>query len=203
MSVRPLANNDVIDGAVRGRQQESPTLAGHRDAVQRPLFILAPPRSFTSVVCAMLGQHPQMYGLLETNLLNSSTMEEWWAIKRHVGLLRCVAQLFFGGQTEATVRAAEAWLRRRAHFTTAYIFELLAAQVAPRMRIEKTPAMSGDVKTLQRTNRLFPNARYLYLQRHPRGYGESVMNHVLHLAAEKKAPPPKWIRHLAPQTEHR
>src|SRR5438874_389166 len=32
-----------------------------------PVFILALPGSFSSVVCAMLGQHPEMYGLPETN----------------------------------------------------------------------------------------------------------------------------------------
>jgi hypothetical protein len=39
----------------------------------RPLFILAPPRSFTSVICGMIGQHPQMYGLPEVNLFAGET----------------------------------------------------------------------------------------------------------------------------------
>jgi hypothetical protein len=29
------------------------------------VFLLAPPRSFTTVVSSMLGQHPQLYGLPE------------------------------------------------------------------------------------------------------------------------------------------
>ena len=39
----------------------------------QPLFILAPPRSFTTVTSAMIGQHPEMYGLPETNLF----VAEW------------------------------------------------------------------------------------------------------------------------------
>ena len=33
-----------------------------------PLFILGSPRSFTSLVCAMLGQNPDAYGVPELNL---------------------------------------------------------------------------------------------------------------------------------------
>jgi hypothetical protein len=55
---------------------------------------------------------------------------------------------------------------------------------------------------MRRTNEMFPNARYLHLLRHPRGQCESVMNHVLRLAAEKHVPPPQWVRHLA-SGEHR
>ena len=39
-----------------------------------PLFILAPPRSFTSVVCAMIGNHPQMLGLPETTGLDGPAL---------------------------------------------------------------------------------------------------------------------------------
>jgi hypothetical protein len=172
-------------------------------AIPDPLFILSPPRSFTSVVCAMLGQHSEMYGLLETGLFNAFTMREWWNSRRRVGLLRCVAQLFFGEQTEASIRDAEAWLKRRLNFRTPYIFELLAAQVAPRMLVDKTPAMVYEIETMEWTNEMFPNARYLYMQRHPRGFGESVMKHVLRVAADKNSPPPRWLMHLAPEETYR
>jgi hypothetical protein len=160
------------------------------------LFILSPPRSFTSVVCAMLGQHPQMYGLPETGLFTVPTMELWWMTSRHVGLLRCVAQLFFGEQTDRSVIQAEAWLKRRLSFSTAYVFEQIAARTAPRMLVEKTPAMVSDLDSLERTYEMFPRARYLHLLRHPRGHGRSVMHHLLHLADERGIPPPIWLRHV-------
>jgi hypothetical protein len=166
-----------------------------------PLFILSPPRSFTSVVCAMLGQHDQLYGLLETGLFNVATMAEWWQTSRPVGLLRCVAQLFFGEQTEVSVVKAEAWLRRRNSLSTAHVFEEIALRVAPRKAVEKTPAMVFDVDHLRRTHEMFPGGHYLHLLRHPRGYGESVMNHVLRLAAERDEAPPRWLEHLQPLDE--
>ena len=39
-----------------------------------PLFLLAPPRSYTSLMNAMLGQHPQAFGLPELCLFNVSTL---------------------------------------------------------------------------------------------------------------------------------
>ena len=42
------------------------------------LIILGPPRSFTTVVSAILGQHPPMYGLPEVPIFGAETMSEWW-----------------------------------------------------------------------------------------------------------------------------
>ena len=184
MSVRPLANDDVIDDAARGRQQESPTLAGHRDAVQRPLFILAPPRSFTSVVCAMLGQHPQMYGLPELHLFAAETVRDRTRLAEqkdfniHHGLLRVIAQLYFGEQSEVTVRAARGWPRRRLHSTTGLLFEDLAQEVAPRVLVEKSPINVRHIGSLHRIGAMFPQARFIHLVRHPMSYGDSIVKYL-------------------------
>ena len=42
--------------------------------MNHPLLILASSRSFTSVICAALGQHPQMYGLPELHLFVADTL---------------------------------------------------------------------------------------------------------------------------------
>jgi Sulfotransferase family len=166
-----------------------------------PLFLLAPPRSFTSVTCAMLGLHPQMYGLLETSLFCAETVAEWWGLCEHApfpmshGLLRTVAQLVFGAQTETNVQEAGAWLRRRAHWTTGFLFEFLAVRVAPRMLVEKSPSIVYQIGSMQRANEMFPHARYVHLVRHPIGHAESVMKH-LRIEGERKAPP-EWLLNLA------
>ena len=43
-----------------------------------PLFLLAPPRSYTSLVNAMLGQHPQAFGLPELCLFNVERLVDLW-----------------------------------------------------------------------------------------------------------------------------
>jgi hypothetical protein len=169
--------------------------------IPNPLFILAPPRSFTSVVCAMLGQHPDMYGLPETSLFCAETMAEWLGMCDHAkfpmahGLLRSVAQLVFGEQTEFNVREAWGWLRRRSHCTTGYAFELLAQRVAPRIVVDKSPSMVYRLESLRRTHAMFPNARYVHLTRHPRGYSESVMKHLM--KDRENGAAPSWLMHLA------
>lgn len=146
-----------------------------------PLFILAPHRSFTSVVCAMLGQHPQMYGLPETNLFVTKTMERWWIAYRggrsvgaH-GLLRSIAQMYFGEQTEATIALARRWLWRRLNRDTSSVFTELAEEVHPLILVDKSPNNAGHTEILQRLYQTFPQARFLHLLRHPREQCESFV----------------------------
>jgi hypothetical protein len=149
-----------------------------------PLFILAPPRSCTSVVGAMLGRHPQTYGIPETHLFGRETLAVWWKWTEDpshgskAGLLRTVAELFFGGQTAATVWRARGWLRRRLHLTTGAVVELLAQRLHPRMLVEKSPNVVYYATSLKRAYAMFPEARFLHLLRHPRAHGESVLKYV-------------------------
>ena len=67
--------------------------------MHRPLFILAPPRSFTSVSCGMIGQHPQLLGLPETNLFARADYNQLALLFRvrprlQHGLLRAIAELY-------------------------------------------------------------------------------------------------------------
>jgi hypothetical protein len=174
-----------------------------RDVVADPLFVLAPPRSCTSVVGTMLGQHPQMYGLPETHLFSCETMAEWWRIceeqtfPRGHGLLRAVAQLFFGSQREHTVRLASGWLRRRSHFTTGLLMEVLTARVHPRIIVDKSPSVVYSVKFLESIHRLFPRARFIHLLRHPRAHGESVMRFLEERGRKGPVPASHWLLYLA------
>jgi hypothetical protein len=165
--------------------------------VPAPVFLLAPPRSFTSVVCAMLGQHPQMYGFPETQLFTADTLAGTWSKRPHAdypqhGLRRLVAQLFYGEQTEESVKLAQGWLRRRAHFNTGFIFESLAERVYPLIPVEKSPDVVLDDCSLERMYTFFPQARFIHLLRHPRGHGESNIR-VLKKLAEQGQTLPRWM----------
>lgn len=177
-----------------------------------PLFILAAPRSFSSVMCAMLGQHPQMYGLPETHLFGDETMDKWWerwsgeSYPMAHGLLRAVAQLCFGEQTEITVKLAAGWLRRRSILTSGMLFEELAREVCPSILVDKSPSLVYSLDSMRRAHRFFPQARFIHLVRHPRGHGESVLKYSEQLARpeyrsrEREEEPgaiPHWVGHLA------
>jgi hypothetical protein len=144
------------------------------------LVILAPPRCFTTLVAAMLGQHPQMYGLPETYLFTAPTIQGWWAAHggtdRIDGLSRAVAEIIFGAQTEATIELARQWLRQRSHESTTNVLRALADKVFPLILVEKTPQASERVEHMQRIKENFPQARFLHLLRHPFGHVQSRVN---------------------------
>jgi len=171
------------------------------DVGPQAIFLLAPPRSHSTLACAMFGQHPQMYGLPETHLFSAETVAKWWEMCSHAkfdmadGLFRAVAQLYYGEQTDHTVGAASGWLRRRSHFTTGLVFEALAEKVHPMVLVEKSPTLVTSPGALQRAFTMFPQARFIHVVQHPRGYGESLMRGIRD--AERLGPVPYWMLHLA------
>jgi hypothetical protein len=144
------------------------------------LFILAPPRSFSWRFCAVLGQHPQMYALPEMHLFSARTVGEWWdqCAKATFGMadgsLRAIAEILFGEQTEQAVESAKGWMKRRAHFTTAMVLEVLAKELHPRVPVEKSPSIVYSVDSMCLAYRMFPEAKFLHLVRHPRAHCDSV-----------------------------
>lgn len=155
----------------------------------QPLFILAPPRSFTSLVSALIGQHPQTYGLPELNLFMAATMQQFWngtdedgshkaphwPIMRH-GLLRTVAQLYGGEQNIDSIAMAYRWISHRSEQGTGEVFRELCEKIGPLIPVEKSPGYLGKPIYLERLLETFPDARFIHLLRHPVGQGESVLN---------------------------
>jgi len=151
------------------------------DSFPPPLIILASPRSFTSLVCAMLGQHPQAYGLPEVNIFAEPTMDallqKATAQRQFLihGVLRTVAELYAGEQTLETISMARRWVNRRREMTAGEIYKEWCAKAAPRRLIDKSPTYSRKTEILERIEAAFPNAQYLYLIRNPIDQGNSMV----------------------------
>ena len=150
-----------------------------------PLFLLAPPRSYTSLINAMLGQHPQAFGLPELNLFNVNKVKDLWrrvsnkveghSNRRH-GLLRAVAEIYAGEQTPATIVMANHWAAAREDRDSGEVYRELVAKIAPLIPVEKSPAYTISMKRLSYIYETFPDARFIHLVRHPIPQGRSVMN---------------------------
>jgi len=100
-----------------------------------PVFIIALPKSYTSVFSAMLGQHPGLVAVPELNLFNGQTVLDWAVQPQNQflcdGLLRTVAQLVFGAQSAQTVAQALDWLKARSAWKAPQLFDHLRGLVAP------------------------------------------------------------------------
>jgi hypothetical protein len=147
----------------------------------QPVFILAAPRSFSSVVCAMLGRHPEAYGVPELNLFIADDIKTFWALSsgplqymQH-GILRVVAQLYGGEQDLATVDMARRWLLSRLDQPTDAIYREICQKVAPLRIVDKSPIYTVSKHYLNRIAEVFPEARYIHLTRHPRSQGASMI----------------------------
>jgi hypothetical protein len=172
-----------------------------RLAVRDPVFVLALPCSYASIFGAMLGQHPQMYGLPQLHLFLADTMSEWWELankssfEMNHGLLRAVAQLIFGGQTEATVEHASGWIRRRLHYNTGLLLETLAERVQPSTVVYASSSVIRRREFLERARYLYPQARFIFVSQHPNAYCGAVVAELRE--AEKFGPIPEWLHRLA------
>ena len=150
-----------------------------------PLFLLAPPRSYTSLVNAMIGQHPQAFGVPELCLFNTEKLLDLWtgindesadrATRRRHGLMRTVAEVYSGEQTAATINMARAWVAAREDWTTARVYHELVNKLDPFVVVDKSPSYAIAVWRMQAMHRAFPDARFIHLVRHPIAQCKSVM----------------------------
>ncbi len=150
--------------------------------MKEPLIILCPLRSFSSVVSCMLGEHPEAYGFPELNLFVAETIGSLLEYHRNLdrprwdGLLRTLAQLHEGLQTEDAIMNARVWLQNRKKWTTKALFDYLLEHVDPKMGVEKSPATVMQVQDLERAYRMYSKAHFLHLTRHPISAGKSIQN---------------------------
>jgi len=146
-----------------------------------PLVILCPLRSFSSLVSSMLGQHPDLYAVLELNLFFEDRVGD---LARHHsrrphsahGLLRTLAQLHEGEQSPDSIRRAREWLAERGDWSTTKLFEYIIDLVSPQIVVEKSPSTVLRPVYLQRALRTLPEASFLHVTRHPRSTCNSIIN---------------------------
>ena len=142
-----------------------------------PLFVLAPARSNSSIVTAMVSQHPELCGLPELALFRHDNVRGlltappgWKGPAPHLrmaGLYRALAQHHAGTQSPETVRDAARWVAARQTWGVEHVFDHLLGLAAPRVVVEKSPENSSREEYLRRLVALYPRARFLHVSRHP------------------------------------
>jgi amino acid adenylation domain-containing protein len=136
------------------------------------VFVLAPPRSGTTLMRVLLGGHPRLFAPPELELLSYNTLAErkatytgrdaFWL----EGLVRAVMEVRGCTAEEATETIAvweeEGWTSKRA-------YGQLQAWLGERILVDKTPSYALDATILERAEEDFEEPLYVHLVRHPYG----------------------------------
>lgn len=180
----------------RSPRPEHKPIAPARDPIRfAPVFVLAPARSYSSVVATMIGQHPDLTGLPELKLFTyptigglESSLPSYWIERgfthRSPGLVRALAHFEFGDQSSANLAAARTWLNQRAYWSGADVLDVLLRRLTPSIAVEKSPENVATATALRRLASAYPNARYLHLTRHPATTQASMAQHMLRTVPE-------------------
>ncbi len=136
----------------------------------RAIFILAPPRSGTTLLRAMLAQHPALFTASELRLLGFDTLAERRAAYSgpqsiwHRGVIRALAEARHGAEAEATRIVEEC---EQENLSASEFFTLLQQSIAPRELVDKSPSYALDPAALRHAEEIFENAFFIHLARHP------------------------------------
>jgi hypothetical protein len=142
-----------------------------------PIFILAPPRSGSTVVTTMLGEHPQLASFPELRLFEAEQIGETLRRRPETpavlhdynrsGLLRALAQVHVGEQTDEAIIAAAKWLGDRSAWSCFQVLDYLLDAIAPLTGVENSPETASNPLSLHRAIESYPKARLIHLVRHP------------------------------------
>lgn len=157
-------------------------------ASNEPVFILSPPRSYSTVTVAMLAGHPGLYGFPELLAFSSRTigdiitgqiapertepdralrLDPRYHSTRLTGPVRAIAELHDGSQHPEAILRATQWLKGRSRWSTTRLVDYLFRRVRPRIALEKSPDTVTNDESLAYCMKSYPRARYIHLTRHP------------------------------------
>ena len=144
--------------------------------MKEPLFILSPPRSFSSLVSSMIGQHPELHAFPELQIFNVPTLGDMMERNRKrynrlasPGSIRSIAEVHEQKQTDESCTRAWLWLQQRAGWSPVDFFNYLREQIDH--AIEKTPFnCKRALETIIRTYQM-PN---IYITRSVNGNAKSL-----------------------------
>lgn len=167
----------------------------------RMLMLLSAPRSYSSLISMMIGQHPNIYAFPELHLMLRETVGEVIRMERgsqHYlgppGLLRALAELVYGGQNARNVLSAANWIEERRAWRSAELMDFMIERAGESKDagycLEKTPFLVFLPSALKRVKRSWPDARYIHVTRHPVTFKASmdrVVESLPRLTPEQKA----------------
>lgn len=146
-----------------------PARAGH-ERNPPALFILAPPRSGTTLLRVMLAGHPGLFAAPELQLLGFETLRERREAYQGThalwleGGIRALMEVHHCDDEAAKHIMADLEARE---LTTGDFYRYLQDAIDGRMLVDKSPSYAMDPNALARAERDFADPLYVHLVRHP------------------------------------
>jgi len=139
-------------------------------------FVLGAPRSGTTLLRVMLAGHPRLFVPPEMVLAPYVTMaareaglnQRYW---EKGGLRRALMELR-GIDVEEAKAAEDGWR----DLTVEQVYHLLIKELGGRILVDKCPHLGMPDGSLERVHAMFPEARYLWIVRHPGSVNRSLEN---------------------------
>ena len=170
------------------RSSGTPGSDNHRTmAPAPPVFVLAPPRSGSTLLRVMLGGHPGLFAPPELELLGFDTLE-----RRRRALTGGRAYLREGA-VRALMEAEDLPVEQARLLMASYeergssvrqFYAHLTEKLGGRVLVDKSTTYALKPEVLRHAETHFPEARYLHLVRHPCGvihsYCEARMDRLFH-----------------------
>lgn len=158
-----------------------PVVPYHEGRIKEPtVFVLACPRSGSTLFRCMLMGHPLLYappelhlaqfrGLRERERVLANSGQHW----RTMGAVQALAHLTGWNKWQA-FHYMSRLTKRDVPVTEVY---RLIHQLCPKpVLVDKTPALTLDIRCMERIEEIFENPRYLFMTRHPYAVIESIVS---------------------------
>lgn len=175
---------------------------------KRAIFVVAPPRSGTTLLRVILAGHPSLFSPPELELLAFDTLAERdqalsgpYSFYRE-GMLRALVEAkgCTADEAEAFIRAkiVEGWASQE-------LYAHLQSSIGGRVLVDKTASYALSLETLKRAEALFEEPLYIHLVRHPQAMVHSFVNARLDTVflRRKHSYNPRQLAELVWQTCHR
>ncbi len=152
------------------------TLRGPGAPMPSPIFVLGAPRSGTTLLRVMLAGHPGLFSPPEMVIAPFATMaerrkkldERFW---EKGGLRRTIMEL--RGCSVDAAKTLEAGLEG---MTVPEVYAWLTGQLRERTLVDKCPHLAADPPAMERLARWYPDAKYIWIVRHPGSVTRSIEN---------------------------
>jgi len=146
-----------------------------------PIFILSSPRSYSSVISSMIGQHSELFGFPEINLILADDIQSYIALMKEQRLnlkdgdLRSIAYIFFGDQSFNSIKKASDFLIQYPDMKTKDVLKSFHEKIHPKRLVTKSPLYATNLNYLKK---LPPDAFFIHILRNPLTQNRSLENYL-------------------------